>query len=140
MHRDFILIENVHVHEGFSSGIISKVAYFMTKRNIYKIPLESLGATALSTTKTEYLNTESLLNDISEKLDKSETVDSIEKFLSSQISGDWIYNVNSLETFSVQVGFWLFGKVVIKPKGESPQTLNIQSKNKRLEIKEFYNL
>ncbi len=135
----YLFVEKIHVHEGIASGTILQAAFLFTKTHIYKMPLESIGSHGLSMTNTSYLNTEALLNDVFEKIEK-EGLESVEAFLKAEIPKEWVYQVSDLEKLEIQVGFWVFGKVKIKGNGEPTMVLNLQPKAKRETLKELYSL
>jgi hypothetical protein len=135
--QDYIFVVKTDINEGFSTGTITKAALFFTKQFMFALPYESISVLGMTTTVTT--NPTELITELLPKLNDL-TLEAFEKMMVEKLEPKRIYEIKELEKFSIQVGFWVFGGMTIKKKGGSRQTINVQPKAKRAEIKEFYGL
>ena len=92
-----------------------------------------LGHTATETTS----NTEDVLKSVLSTLHE-QSVAEFEEQMMTKLPHPRVYEVAALETFSVNVGWWIFGGMTVKKEGGSRQTINVQPKDLRAKIAEFY--
>jgi hypothetical protein len=135
--QDYIFVAKTDINEGFSSGTITKAALLCTKKYLFAIPIDSISV--LGTTATLSSNSVELIDDVVSQLDNI-SLEACEQMLLDKLDSKRVYDVKSLEKFSVQVGFWLFGGMRLKKAGGSLEAINVQPKAIRAEIKAFYSL
>ena len=136
--QDFITVSKADINEGFSSGTMTKAALFFTKKYMFVVPMESisvLGNTATETTSNAAEVLESILPTLSEQ-----SVLEFEEQMMTKLPHPRVYEIAELDTFSVNVGWWIFGGMTVKKKGGARQTINVQPKAMRAKIAEFYGL
>ena len=134
--QDFILVRKVDINEGFSTGTITKACLFFTKKYMFVVPFESLSVLGYTATETK-TNAADVLESIIPHM-KDQTVEDFEHHIKSKIPAERIYEISTLETFTINVGWWIFGGMTVKKKGGARQTINVQPKDVRAQIAQFY--
>lgn len=132
---DYIFAEKADMNEGLTKGTISKVAIYFTKEFFFVIPFESEHFWRSS--KTQFNNADEFLNEIKSKID-SLSIEEFQNMCIDFLPNERVYRIDSLEKFKIQVGFSIFGGIQIKKIGEQLQSINIQPKSLRTQLKKFY--
>lgn len=109
----------------------------MTKDYVFLIHLNGFSKRHTPLRKAEEEAIQNTLEYLEKNLEWSD-IKTIEKFLLEKLNPESVYKVNELEKIVVNVSFWVFGKVEIKPAGEKTMLITIKTKEKRQEIKDFY--
>jgi hypothetical protein len=135
--QDYIFVPKIDVNEGITSGTVSKAALYCSKNYFYIIPFGSVNIWNQSDSK--FINAETFIKDMNSRI-ASLNIDEFQEYMRNFLPAERVYHVHTLEKFSVQVGFFIFGGVRIKKPGEGVQVMNVQPKAKRLAIKNFYGL
>ncbi|NJO92309.1 MAG: hypothetical protein HC831_27570 [Chloroflexia bacterium] len=135
---DYIYVPKADINEGISSGTITKAALYFTKEYLFVLPFESL-LVLLATTETRFNNIKEYVTDLNKQLPDLDTP-SFHNLLLSMLKEERIYKISELEKFSIQVGVWIFGGMRLKKKGGPLQSINIQPKALREQLKMFYSL
>jgi len=134
--QDFIVVRKVDINEGFSTGTITKACLFFTKKYMFVVPFESLSVLGYTTTETT-TNAADIIQSVIPHM-KDQTVEDFEQQMKSKLPHKRVYEISTLDTFSVNVGWWIFGGMTVKKEGGARQTINVQPKDLRAQISEFY--
>lgn len=134
--QDFIVVSKADMNEGFSSGTVTKAALFFTKKYMFVVPMESISVLGNTTTDTT-TNASEVLDSILPTLSE-QSVAEFEEQMMKKLPHPRVYEISNLETFSINVGWWIFGGMTIKKKDGARQTINVQPKDMRAKIAEFY--
>ena len=133
---DFILVRKVDMNEGLSTGTITKAALFFTASYMFVVPFESIAVLGYKTEKSIGDIADLILTLIPQLKDQS--VEDFELQMIGKLPPERVYEIADLETFSVNVGWWIFGGMTIQKKGGSRQTINVQPTAMRTQISQFY--
>ena len=134
--KDFVFVKQAGLNEGLSTGTMTEAALFFTKQYLFVVPLLSLSVLGYTAKETS-TNSEDLLKDIIPQL-KEQSVEDFVLQMTAKLPPERVYVIAELETFSINVGWWIFGGMTIKKKGGSRQTINLQPKGLRASISQFY--
>lgn len=136
---DFLFVPKVDVNEGFTTGTVTKAAMVMTHAFVFIVPFSGVSMMGNKATTTTGTNVTQFLDEFMADAKKMTTSDA-EKKLQSFLPENRVFEVAKLKQFSVQVGFWLFGGMRMAKEGGTFQVINVQPKEMRMKIKEFYGL
>lgn len=133
--KDFLFIETADMNDGLTSGTVSKVAIWFTKEYFFVVPYTS--DHIWGSTKTEFKNAEEFLHNLNSNMNNF----SVEEFQNKCINflpNSKIFKIENLEKFNIKTGIMFLGGIKVKKIGEQLQTINIQPKSVRVELKKFF--
>jgi len=134
----YIFKDLVNINEGITTGTITNAAMLFTKEYFYVIPLDAIGSTGMTITQTDYTNAEEFIDYITKNIDSLSNIE-LHKIMVNFLPPNRIHKVITLDKFTIKTG-WLTGGIRYKQAGENLKTVNIQPKDIRVKLKEFYNV
>ena len=134
---DYLFVKKADINEGLTSGTVSKAAIYFTKEYFFIIPFDSVHI--WDSSKIDFNNAKEFIEDINTR-EEQISVEEFQNICNDFLPNERVYKVDTLEKFIIQVGFLIFGGMRIKKIGEQVQSVNIQPKSLRAQIKAFYGL
>ena len=136
---EYIYVTKADINEGFSTGTVSKSAIFFTKNYIFTLPFDSVNVFGGEGIDQKYKSVHEYVNELMKRI-KETHIEDFENEMKSVLPEDNVFVVNELEKIEIKVGFGPFGGMAVKKKGKERKAINIQPKETRQKIKDFYKM